>query len=216
MATPTDRTGPHESGPTDSSEDAVVAAQARAVRGTDHEPIWRRDFPFTSAGEETVTRREFGRYLVLASGGFAAGTFGIAVWAQARTPAPDLDPAPIVAADEVAEGESFLFRYPTEEDPGILVHAEGGFVAFSQKCTHLGCTVYPEGDELECPCHEGFFDIRTGAVLRGPPERPLERIAVEVRDDGMVWALGYEEGTSEAASRLSHLSRPSRTDGSGT
>lgn len=66
-------------------------------------------------------------------------------------------------------------------------------MAYSQKCTHLGCVVYPEGDELECPCHEGFFDIRTGEVLRGPPERPLEQIAVEVRDDGMVWALGYRE-----------------------
>lgn len=175
----------------DAASDAEVARRAREVRGTRHEPIWRRDFPYTSAGEDSVTRREFGQYLVLASGAFAVGTLGIAVWAQNRAPIPDFEAAPIIAAADVALGTSFLFRYPTQEDPAILVALQDGFVAYSQKCTHLGCVVYPEGDELECPCHEGFFDIRTGDVLRGPPERPLQRIEVQVRDDGMVWALGY-------------------------
>lgn len=195
MSTSTSRPRP---GPPD-SEDAAVARRARAVRGTADQPIWRRDFPFTSAGEEAVTRREFGRYLVLASGAFAAGTFGIALWAQARTPAPELEAAAVVAASEVPVGNYYLFRYPGPDDPAILLHFEDGFVAHSQKCTHLGCVVFPEGEELECPCHEGFFDIRTGEVLRGPPERPLEGIAVEVRDDGMVWALGHAEQVEAAA-----------------
>jgi Rieske Fe-S protein len=42
---------------------------------------------------------------------------------------------------------------------------------------------------MECPCHEGHFDATTGAVLEGPPQRPLGRIDVEVRN-GTVWALG--------------------------
>ena len=37
------------------------------------DPVWRQDFPLTAAGEDEVTRREFVRYLVLASGGFAVG-----------------------------------------------------------------------------------------------------------------------------------------------
>ncbi len=41
---------------------------------------------------------------------------------------------------------------------------------------------------MECPCHEGFFDARSGAVLSGPPQRPLGRIDVEMRN-GVVWAL---------------------------
>jgi Rieske Fe-S protein len=188
-------------------DDAAVARHARAVRGTPAQPIWRRDFPFTSAGEEAVTRREFARYLVLASGAFAAGTFGIALWAQARTPAPALAAAAIVPADDVPLGGSHLFRYPSADDPAILVHLEDGFVAYNQKCTHLGCVVFPEGEELECPCHEGFFDIHTGEVLRGPPERPLERIAVEVRDDGMVWALGHAEQVEAAGRRPGRRSR---------
>ncbi len=131
------------------------------TRSDDDMPIWRRDFPYSAAGEEDVTRREFARYLVLASGVFAAGNVGIAAWASARAELPDLDPARVVAAADVAVGGSYLFRYPTQNDPVILVRlGEADFVAYSQKCTHLGCVVYLEGDEFECPCHEGFFDVR--------------------------------------------------------
>lgn len=157
------------------------------------EPVWRRDFPYTSEGEETVTRREFTRYLVLASGAFAAGNVVVAGWASARD-VPQAEPSRIVALDEVPVGGSHLFRYPGGEDPAILVRTgDTEVVAWSQKCTHLGCVVYYAEEEqlLECPCHEGFFDVRTGRVVAGPPERPLPRIAVEVRD-GQVWATGYE------------------------
>ena len=41
-------------------------------------PKWRRDFPYTSGGEDDVTRREFTRYLVLGSGAFAVGTVAVA------------------------------------------------------------------------------------------------------------------------------------------
>jgi Rieske Fe-S protein len=69
---------------------------------------------------------------------------------------------------------------------------ERDVVAFSQKCTHLGCVVFYEADESRwhCPCHEGNFDARSGAVLSGPPTRPLGRIDLEIRDDGVIWALG--------------------------
>ena len=60
-------------------------------------PKWRRDFPLTVEGEEEVTRREFARYLVLASAGFAAGSTGVAVWTSLRTVNVGLA-KPIVAA----------------------------------------------------------------------------------------------------------------------
>ncbi|MDZ7733222.1 MAG: Rieske (2Fe-2S) protein [Acidimicrobiia bacterium] len=86
-------------------------------------------------------------------------------------------------------------RPEATNDPAIFRLASGELVAWSQKCTHLGCVVFWEsdGDELVCPCHEGFFDPRSGEPTAGPPERPLPRIEVEVRDDGMVWALRREE-----------------------
>lgn len=166
------------------------------------DPVWRQDFPLTSAGEDEVTRREFVRYLVLASGGFAAGNVGIALWSSLRS-INEGDPRPIVTLDRVPEGSAYLFRYPTGADPAILVRLPGGELrAFSQKCTHLGCVVYydaPTG-HLECPCHEGHFDATTGNVLAGPPPRPLGRIDVEVRD-GTVWALAALGESGQEARR---------------
>jgi Rieske Fe-S protein len=164
------------------------------------DPPWRRDFPLTSAGEDEVTRREFVRYLVLASGGFAAGNVGIALWSSLRS-INEGGPRAIVALADVPEGTAHLFDYPGGADPAILVHLPGGELrAFSQKCTHLGCVVYYEHEtgEMECPCHEGHFDASTGAVLAGPPQRPLGRIDVEVRD-GTVWALAARGEGGEAA-----------------
>ena len=114
-----------------------------------NEPVWRQDFPLTSAGEDEVTRREFVRYLVLASGGFAAGNVGIALWSSLRT-INEGAPRPIVDLARVPEGSAHLFKYPTDADPAILVHLPGGELrAFSQKCTHLGCVVYYEAEKGE-------------------------------------------------------------------
>ena len=159
-------------------------------------PKWRADFPFTAEGEDEVTRREFVRYLTLASGAFAAANVGVAAWTSVRAVERGT-PQPVVALADVAVGEARLFRYPTQADPAILVRLPGDrVVAFSQKCTHLGCVVYwaAHRGQLLCPCHDGVFDGRDGLVVAGPPQRPLERIAVEVRADGMVWAVGREVG----------------------
>ncbi|NLA34717.1 MAG: ubiquinol-cytochrome c reductase iron-sulfur subunit [Actinobacteria bacterium] len=155
-------------------------------------PIWKRDFPYESAAEDEVTRREFARFLVAGAGVMAAGNVGIAAWTQLRTINTG-EPRELIALNDIDVGETHLFRYPTDADPAVLVRlSEDELVAFSQKCTHLGCVVYFEADEdrWHCPCHEGNFDVRSGAVLSGPPTRPLGRIDVEVRGDA-VWALGY-------------------------
>jgi len=159
---------------------------------TDPVALWRRDFPYEVAAEEEVTRREFTRYLVLGAGAMAAANVGLAAWTQLRSINRG-EPRAIVELDAVAVGETFLFRYPGDDDPAVLLRVDDSqVVAFSQKCTHLGCVVYfePEADRWHCPCHEGNFEPLTGAVISGPPTRPLGRIDVEVRDDGTIWALG--------------------------
>lgn len=155
-------------------------------------PGWKRDFPYESLAEEEVTRREFTRFLVAGAGAMAAGTVGLAIWTQLRTINTGT-PRRVVALDAVSIGDTYLFQYPTGRDPAILVRlGERDVVAFSQKCTHLGCVVFFEADKnrWHCPCHNGNFAARTGAVLSGPPPRPLGRIDVEIRDDGQIWALG--------------------------
>jgi Rieske Fe-S protein len=158
-------------------------------------PVWRRDFPYEAAGEEEVTRREFARYLVLGAGAIAAGNVGLAVWTQLRSINTG-EPKPIVALADVPVGMTYLFRYPSEADPAILLRVnDRDVVAFSQQCTHLGCVVYYQAQEnrWHCPCHEGNFATLTGNVISGPPTRPLGRIDVEIRDDGNVWALARHE-----------------------
>lgn len=157
-------------------------------------PPWKRDFPYQAVSEEEVTRREFARYLVLGAGTIAVANVGIAAWTQLRTIDAG-EPRAITPLADVAVGETHLFRYPGDDDPAILVRLSADeVVAFSQKCTHLGCVVYfePEEQRWHCPCHEGNFEVRTGDVISGPPTRPLGRIDLEVRDDGMIWALGRQ------------------------
>jgi Rieske Fe-S protein len=54
--------------------------------------------------------------------------------------------------------------------------------------------VIPKVDEgvFACPCHEGFFDLRTGKNIAGPPPRPLPRVLL--RNNGSdVLAVGVDE-----------------------
>jgi nitrite reductase/ring-hydroxylating ferredoxin subunit len=160
----------------------------------DDMPLWRDEFPYSAVGEEQIARRDFGRYLLAASGVFAAGTVGAAAWAALQRSNVGT-PRPIVALAEVPRGGDHLFRYPTDDDPAILVHLGSGELrAYSQRCTHLGCVVFwqPDQDRLYCPCHEGVFDPASGDPTAGPPERPLTRIDIDVRD-GVVWARGVDE-----------------------
>ncbi len=59
---------------------------------------------------------------------------------------------------------------------------DGGFLAMSLRCTHLGCSVAwnREKNIFLCPCHHSRFKI-TGAVLSPPATRPLDlyRVVIE-------------------------------------
>jgi Rieske Fe-S protein len=47
----------------------------------------------------------------------------------------------------------------------------------------------PEHNEIECPCHEGYFDPYNGEVISGPPPTPLNALQVEV-EDGDIYVGG--------------------------
>jgi Rieske Fe-S protein len=52
---------------------------------------------------------------------------------------------------------------------------DGGFLALSRKCTHLGCTVpwVADRQRFECPCHASMYDMR-GEVIGPPAPRALD------------------------------------------
>ena len=67
----------------------------------------------------------------------------------------------------------------------ILVNGKaGGLKAFSAICTHLGCIVSwdTRKNSIACPCHDGFFNATTGAVVSGPPPKPLAQYEVVVKN----------------------------------
>ncbi|RCW36809.1 ubiquinol-cytochrome c reductase iron-sulfur subunit [Marinilabilia salmonicolor] len=53
--------------------------------------------------------------------------------------------------------------------------SDGGFLAVSSRCTHLGCTVQfnVNHNRFECPCHASAFNTN-GQVLSPPANRPLD------------------------------------------
>jgi Rieske Fe-S protein len=161
------------------------------------------EFPYERDEEAQVTRREFCNFLFLTSSALLAGAAGFAGKAAYDAgAAPEYTAARIDGAETLQPGSSLNFRYPHEHDSAILIRSrDGSYNAFGQKCTHLTCPVYyaKENDRLECPCHEGGFDSRSGAVLYGPPPRPLDRVLIEVRG-GEVWAIGRESGGDQTGS----------------
>jgi nitrite reductase/ring-hydroxylating ferredoxin subunit len=161
----------------------------------------QQDFPYDRDEEAQVTRREFCNFLGLTSAALFVGASGFAAKAafNARR-VQTFTPVRIEGAEALVPGASLNFRYPTERDTAILVRTlDGSYHAFGQKCSHLSCPVYFDRDHqrLECPCHEGAFDARTGDVLHGPPPRPLDAIDLELRGNGEVWAIGRVAGSGE-------------------
>jgi len=60
---------------------------------------------------------------------------------------------------------------------------DGGFLALSRKCTHLGCTVPWDSREKKfiCPCHASAYDIR-GEVVSPPAPRALDLYPVVIEN----------------------------------
>ena len=69
-----------------------------------------------------------------------------------------------------ATGQFFLRRFE-----------DGGFLAMSVKCTHLGCVVNSNLDTggFNCPCHRSQFN-RFGEVLMAPATRPLDLFPITI------------------------------------
>ena len=61
---------------------------------------------------------------------------------------------------------------------------DGGFLALSSKCTHLGCTLpwVEKKHQFVCPCHASVFDI-TGDVISTPAPRALDMYAVTIENN---------------------------------
>lgn len=159
-------------------------------------PLWREEFPIYSALERYVSRRQLTKFLTLTSAGMFAGNVWILAKSWAYKAAAAFPAKAVAKLGEIPVGGVKLFQYPGPRDQCILVRTGAdSYVAYSQKCTHLSCAVYyaRESDRLECPCHDGYFSIRDGSVLQGPPRRPLPRVVLENNGSELI-AIRMETG----------------------
>jgi len=148
-------------------------------------------------------RRRFLAWLSLLGGGVSATLVGIPLLRAFVTPAIPTPPKDdwVKVADDIALIDvdtpvrvTFIVAsqdawIETRSLNSVWLYTTDGehFKAYNAHCTHLGCgyVLDPDKKQFFCPCHRGEFDPKTGAVLGGPPPRPLDELKVQIRDSAV-------------------------------
>lgn len=94
----------------------------------------------------------------------------------------------VARLQDVPEGECIAVELKDRE---VALYRVGSQIyATDNLCTHGAarlCDGFLEGYAIECPLHQGSFDIRNGTVLREPAEEALATYAVEVDEQGEIY-----------------------------
>lgn len=150
--------------------------------------------------ESACSRRRFLGYASGLLGGAIAAALGLPLArffvgdAFAVKPVTWTKLAPV---QEIASGPPQLFRVSRRDRDGwrqlmrreavyVVAEGAGSFTVFSSACTHLGCPVRWDDSERAflCPCHNGAFS-QSGAVTKGPPPRPLDKLEYKVESGAL-------------------------------
>lgn len=70
-----------------------------------------------------------------------------------------------------------------------VANANGHLYAIDDTCTHMGCSLangHLAGTVVTCACHGSQFDVASGAVLRGPAQRPVRSRIVRVEGNDLL------------------------------
>jgi nitrite reductase/ring-hydroxylating ferredoxin subunit len=96
----------------------------------------------------------------------------------------------VAAVDDLFEGASIAVQVQGRE---IALHCVDGVpYATDNLCTHGAarlCEGFLEGFEIECPLHQGRFDVRDGRALCEPAMQPIVVYRVRVDDSRVLLAL---------------------------
>jgi nitrite reductase/ring-hydroxylating ferredoxin subunit len=94
----------------------------------------------------------------------------------------------VARADDVPEGGTLLVDLGSE--PVCLYNIAGRIYATHDTCTHgqasLSDGFIADDQLIECPLHQGTFDIRTGRAVGPPCTVDIKAYAVKV-EDGKVY-----------------------------
>jgi nitrite reductase/ring-hydroxylating ferredoxin subunit/uncharacterized membrane protein len=110
-------------------------------------------------------------------------------WQEKALP-PDASTAvgiDVGAPDDLAVDQMALLRLGDRRV--VLARTEDGFVAFDDRCTHKGGPL-SDGTlacgTVQCPWHGSQFNVRTGQVVHGPADAPVQVHSVTERG-GRLW-----------------------------
>jgi 3-phenylpropionate/trans-cinnamate dioxygenase ferredoxin component len=93
----------------------------------------------------------------------------------------------IGSVNDVTEGQ--MRAFDVSGTKVNVSNADGHLYAIDDTCTHLGCSLANgdlDGTTVTCACHGSQFDVTSGAVLRGPAERPVRSRGVQVEGQDLL------------------------------
>jgi len=97
----------------------------------------------------------------------------------------------VATLDDFAASDVILARVGGAE---VALYLVGGNVhATANRCTHGDASLsdgFLEGHEIECPFHQGRFDVRTGAATCAPAEVALATWPARVVDGAVELLVG--------------------------
>lgn len=163
--------------------------------------------------ETEPTRRSFFNMLWIILGGVALAEFVAVAFAFLRPPklkARREDADSIITAGVV---ESFTPNSVTAFVRGKFYLArleDGGFLALSRTCTHLGCSVPWVAKEMQfaCPCHGSAFDI-TGNVIDAPAPRALDFYPITIENN--IVKVDTRDAIKRSSFRVDQVTYPKKT-----
>jgi nitrite reductase/ring-hydroxylating ferredoxin subunit len=94
---------------------------------------------------------------------------------------------PFVAVGQVSDlAPGTMTMVEVDNHTIALANVGGEICAFSNVCPHRSGPLAEGtlvGDQVTCPWHQGSFNVRTGAVVSGPPRQGVPTYAVRIDGD---------------------------------
>jgi cytochrome b6-f complex iron-sulfur subunit len=137
--------------------------------------------------ETGPTRRSFFNILWLILGGVALAEFVAVAFAFLKPRKSEVrgeDNDSIIIAGAVARFEPNSVTAFVRGKFYLARLQDGGFLALSRTCTHLGCSVpwLEKEKQFACPCHGSSFDI-TGNAIEAPAPRALDIYPIVIENN---------------------------------
>ena len=105
---------------------------------------------------------------------------------------------PVLSVDEVERNGVTLVRAAGRDY--VVYYAPDRLYASVAYCTHAGALLrdgYFDRHLIECPLHQGCFDIRTGEPKGAPATRPLRVVEVRTRAGMVELRVGPDRSRAE-------------------